>query len=412
MDFYSLDGICLCALGGRLPAGAKRAAAPFSPLAFLVERPGEISRGVYAIHDPAELREAEGPPLLLPPAPAHLDSPAAEAIVRGEGACVLNTAFSRAFDIWRHTMLHPKKQGLRLTLAGLGDVGGTVLTALTLLGNEIAEIGIYDPSDAMCRRYELELNQVLPLEDGRVMPRVVIRPPAHLFDCDVFLFTASRGVPPVGSGVADVRMAQFEANRAMLQSYARQAREGGFTGLFAQISDPVDHLARAVFTMSNTDDTGRLDFAGLLPEQVQGYGLGVMHARAAYFAQRDQIAFRNGAVFGPHGQELVVANDTTGKYDDALSRRLTDQTVRANLLVRNLGFKPYLAPGLSSAAVSILRTVRGQWHDGAVGFGGVWFGCRNRMTPLGLELLREPLAPALYDRICAAFRSLKEFDRA
>ena len=41
-----------------------------------------------------------------------------------------------------------------------------------------------------------------------------------------------------------------------------------------------------------------------------------------------------------------------GEYDDAVSRRLTDLTRTANLQVRELGFKPYIAPGLSSAAVS------------------------------------------------------------
>ena len=37
-----------------------------------------------------------------------------------------------------------------------------------------------------------------------------------------------------------------------------------------------------------------------------------------------------------------------------------------NLRVRELGFKPYIAPGLSSAAVSILQLLRGQVHFGAV----------------------------------------------
>lgn len=71
-------------------------------------------------------------------------------------------------------------------------------------------------------------------------------------------------------------MLQFQANRDMLRHYARLARKARFRGLFCQISDPVDHLCRAVFLESNRDCCGRLDYQGLLPEQIQGFGLGVM----------------------------------------------------------------------------------------------------------------------------------------
>ena len=72
---------------------------------------------------------------------------------------------------------------------------------------------------------------------------------------------------------------------------------------------------------------------GLLPEQIQGFGLGVMNARAAYYAKRDPRFSRfltEGRSFGPHGQDLVVA-DSIEHYDDALSRELTELTVTANL---------------------------------------------------------------------------------
>jgi len=406
--FYARDGVCFCPAGGRLPEGAESVSAPFAPLVFLTDRPG--ARGIYAFREPSELDEAEGPGLLLPPAPAAFRFPEAEKIVRESGACALNTAYANAFAVLVR-FLRPKRDALRVSLVGLGDVGGTVLTGLVLLGREISEIGIYDPFEPLVSRYELEMNQVLPPEDGRVMPRVVRREPSDLFHCDVLIFTASRGVPPVGSGVRDVRMAQYEANRAMLAPYAARARETGFTGLFAQVSDPVDHLAHAVFAASNLGPDGAPDGGGLLPEQVRGYGLGVMRARARYFAREMGLDPDAAAVFGPHGQGLVAANDEGDGYDEALSLALTEKTVRANLLVRDLGFKPYLAPGLSSAAVSILRTLRGEWHDDAGCFGGVHFGCRSRMTPLGPELRRAPLHPALFARVEKAWRALEETER-
>lgn len=402
MEFRSWKGFCLCDLGGGFPSGAVPAQ-PFAPLVLTVRRDALRSRGCFAVRTAAEALEPEGIAALLPSqtaAPAELD-----ALVRTLGdATVLNTAFSNAFSFLARER---KTTGLRAVLVGLGDVGGTLLTALKLLGREFSEIAIYDPNEALCRRYELELNQVLS-PDGTPLPKVTICPPERLFDCDVFLFTASRGVPPLGSQVRDVRMAQFARNREMLDGYAARARAERFGGLFCQISDPVDQLSRAVFLRSNRSESGAFDAAGLLPEQVRGFGLGVMAARAAYYAEKCGVDFTNGRVYGPHGADLVVANDPV-HYDAAASERLTELTVTANLRVRELGFKPYIAPALSSAAVSILRLLRGETCFSAVPMGAAYFGCRSRTTPAGILTEREPLHPALVRRLEETHRRLEEF---
>ena len=399
MLYKSWEGFCLGAQEPELfPSGAASAAAPFAPLVLLVRREPLRSRGMFAIRSLSELSEEEGLSCLLPPA-QEPEQTLLGRFVRENGATVLNLAFSNALRFLQSWFRAPR-EGLRVTLVGLGDVGGTVLTALKLLGREISEISIFDPNEKQCARYELELNQVLPIADGTELPRVSVCPSeAELFDCDLFLFTASRGVPGLDSGVTDVRMAQLAANRPMLAHYARLARKAAFRGLFCQISDPVDHLARTVFLESNRAPEGQLDFAGLLPEQVRGFGLGVMAARAAYYAQKAQLDFSAGRLYGPHGEGLIVANRADAGYDAAVSARLTEQTLRANLAVRALGFKPYLAPGLSSAAVSILRLVRGQTHYAACALDGVYFGCRERFGAQGPELLREALAPALFARL-------------
>ena len=78
--------------------------------------------------------------------------------------------------------------------------------------------------------------------------------------------------------------------------------------------------------------------------------------------------------------------------------------------VRELGFKPYLAPALSSAAASLLRLVRGQEHYGAVPLGGAYFGCVSRMTRFGPELRREALAPALRAELEKTYAALEAFE--
>ena len=399
-------GFCLCAEDDALfPPDAQPCEAVFAPLVFLVQRDPLRSRGLFHIRDLAELSEEETVRCLTPVEPV---SGELAGFVRTYGAGVLNVRFQNAFSVleaWQR----PKKNGLVLTLTGLGDVGGTALLALKLLGHEFSRIQIFDPNRAQCARYELELNQVLS-PDGQPLPEVVVCGEKDLFACDLFAFTASRGVPGLDTTVQDVRMAQYGANRAMVGAYARMARSAGFTGLFCQISDPVDHLSRSVFLQSNQNEEGEYDFSGLLPEQVQGFGLGVMAARCAYYARQLGLDEQKLRVYGPHGQGLVCANSCGPDYDAALSAELTEKTRTANLRVRELGFKPYLAPALSSAAVSILRLVRGQGHFGAVPLGGAYFGCRSRMTPLGVELVREPVTPALLEELQKTHTALEAFE--
>lgn len=306
----------------------------------------------------------------------------------------------------------PKPGKKRVHLLAVGDVGGTLLTALKLEGaGIISTIGIHDLNENAVARWVMEMGQICscPVHYA-ALPEVEAVSPENLFDCDVFIFAATKSVPPVGSGVKDVRMAQLEANRPLAESFARQAREADFKGLFAVLSDPVDPLCQAVWRASNTGPDGKLDYLGLLPEQVQGFGLGVMSARAAYFAKQDPrfaSFFTEGRAFGPHGQGLVVANSIR-HYDDVLSRELTQRTLEANLRIRDLGYKPYVAPAISSGALQILLALQGEWHCSSVPLGGVWFGCRNCFGCYGLELETLELPDPLFARLRETERALHE----
>ena len=248
----------------------------------------------------------------------------------------------------------------RVTLLALGDVGSTLLMGLRLMGGDvIGSIGICDVRPGVSDRWEFELNQIQS-PDGAALPPV------------------------------DIRMAQYGLNRELVSVYARMARDRRYRGLFCVVSDPVDPLCRAVLCES-----------GLSPAQVRGFGLGVMHARALYYARRDPrfaSYLTEGRAFGPHGEDLVLAN-SIAHYDDALSRELTEKVAHANLEMRKLGYKPYVAPALSSGALSLLALLRGQWHYSSVYDGQVFMGCRNRLTPAGIETEALTLPPALQKRI-------------
>ena len=293
-----------------------------------------------------------------------------------------------------------KADGFKVNVLAMGDVGGTLVMGLRLLGGEtVADIGIYDLNEKLLRRYEREINQI-GYPDRRSMPKIEILTEDKLFECDVFVFCASLGVPPVGAA-GDVRMAQLDANKKLVSQYAAKAVAEQFTGIFAVVSDPVDPLCRAAVRR------------GLGFTQVQGFGLGVMNARAAYYADRDNrfAAYKDeGRAYGPHGEDLVIADSITS-YNDELSRELTELTVKSNLETRADGFKPYIAPALSSGAISILQMLRKEWNYSSVFLGdensGAFLGCRNRRAEAGNIIIENrELDERLFERIKNAYDNL------
>ena len=305
-------------------------------------------------------------------------------------------------------LLEEKKK--RVHVLAIGDVGSNLLTGLHLLGGDmISSIGIADLSDKVTARWEFEENQIAYPWDYDRLPPVDVVEKDRLFDCDVFIFVASVGIPPVGSGVKDPRMAQFETNKKIISQYGKLARKAGYRGFFCCVSDPVDPLAAVLYRSSNENEAGEYDGKGLAPSQIHGFGLGVMNARAAYYAKKEPEFARfltEGRTFGPHGRDLVVA-DSVSRYDEEVSLRLTEKVVTANLRMRELGFKPFVAPAFSSGALSILEAMRGNWHLSSVFLGGTFMGCKNRITLQGPETEILPLPDALYRRILHAQEELR-----
>ena len=321
------------------------------------------------------------------------------------GICADETMFSKQLS---HHLNNEKKT---VHILAMGDVGGTLLIGMSLLGGDcIKEIGIYDFNENLCKRWEHEINQIAYPWQYDTMPHVKVLKQNELFQCDVFVFCASKAIPPVGSEVKDVRMVQLEENSSIISQYGKLAREAGFQGLFAVVSDPVDPLCQRVWKASNEDENGVFDGKGLRPEQVQGYGLGVMNSRAAYYAKQDARFTQfltEGRAYGPHGQQLVIADSITN-YNHELSMELTKKTVEANLEVRALGYKPYIAPAISSAAISILLTIRGEWHYSSNYLGGIFMGAKNRSTVYGVELEHLPLPEQVLNRLQAVVDELSK----
>lgn len=391
--YYEKDGKILASDRSDLPytPGTPRAG---EPIYYLVEGDPILGRGSFKVNAPGQLLAPHSLEVLdesrLPT--LELDEALSAALDAGQ-----LTAVNTARLGWESILTAAPNTGKkRVHILAIGDVGSTLLTGLKLLGGDvISTIGICDLSDQITARWEFEMGQINLPWDYNAFPDVEVVNPENLFDCDVFVFVASKGIPPVGSQVKDVRMAQFENNAAIVKTYARMARKANFQGLWCAVSDPVDPLAKTAYLESNKDEDGNWDGKGLRPEQVQGYGLGVMNARAAYFAKKDEKLssfLTEGRSFGPHGTGLFIANSIEN-YNEEISQELTHKTVTANLVMREIGFKPYVAPALSSGALSILLTLRGEWHCGSVFLDGIFMGCKNRYTPAGVETELLPHIP-------------------
>lgn len=315
---------------------------------------------------------------------------------------------NKNYPSWKDE-LNPLPEKWRINIAALGDVGSTLAIGLRLLGKNISAIGLYDRSPDKQKRWEYELGQIRRPFDEDSMPKVASVSDEDLFNCDMFVFCASKGIPPVGSSVSDVRMAQFEGNREIIHKYAKMARSIGFKGYFAVVSDPVDPLCKAVFIDSNSDDNGKMDFNGIAPNKIIGFGLGVMNARAAFYAEKEVSLgqyLREGQVFGPHGSGLIVA-DSMVDYNNEKSIYLTEKTVKANLEIRALGYKPYVAPSLSSGSLSIIAAIQGDYFYGSSLMGHVYMGSKIRITDSGLEVPQYSLHPLLKERLKETYNGLR-----
>ncbi|MCI9507268.1 MAG: lactate dehydrogenase [Oscillospiraceae bacterium] len=379
---------------------------PTGEIVYLFHRPPLMGREAFAVTSPALLTAAEGAETLCsgqagPDLPPELLEAVRQGRVRG-----VNAAHPR----WEE-LLQPEKPPVkrRVHLLALGDVGSTLALGLRLMGGDvISSIGICDLRPHVADRWVFELNQI-DTPQGAGFPPVEKMEPEDLFHCDVFLFCASRFVPDTAVKSGDVRMAQYELNRELAAAYGRRAREEGFQGMFCVVSDPVDPLCRAALLASNQNEGGALDFQGLFPHQVRGFGLGVMNARARYYAMREErfaSFLEDGRTFGPHGEGLVVANSIS-RYDDSISQELTERTKHANLEMREMGFKPYAAPAMSSGALSLLLCLRGEWHCSSVFLDGIFMGVRNRLAPNGPAVEQLPLPEQLLDRIRETMEQLR-----
>lgn len=407
--YYTYDGRTLCSAGA-LPYPEISALPETGEVLWVFHRPPLAGRDTFPVTDPAQLTEREGvASLCAAPGPEGLPRELTNAIRAGRVRAV-NLAHPRFEELMAPL---PRPEKVRVNLLALGDVGSTLLMGLRLMGGDvISSIGICDLREGVAQRWEFELNQIQLPGPYDVLPPVEIVSPEQLFDGDVFLFCASRFVPDTAVKTGDVRMAQYRLNRELAALYAQKARQARYRGLFCVVSDPVDPLCRAVLTESNRAPSGEMDYQGLFSHQVRGFGLGVMNARAAYYARKDPrfaSFLTEGRSFGPHGEDLVIANSIRN-YDDALSRRLTERTVHANLQMREMGFKPYIAPALSSGALSLLLCLRGRWHCSSTYLDGVFMGARNRVLPTGTELERLPLPQALQDRLQTTMNRLRAID--
>lgn len=409
--YYKVEGQLCCSLIEHLPFDRVEEPQESTSLVFLFDREPGSCRASFKVNEPELLFQTEEDVSWLNKNKLGTNRqvpPALLASIEAGTVRAVNMRHPQFKEILKETFTKQKK---RVHILAIGDVGSTLLTGLHLLGGDVIEsIGICDISDQVTARWEFEENQIAYPWDYDALPEVDVVRPEDLFKCDVFVFVASKGIPPVGSEVKDVRMYQFENNSKIVAGYARQARKEKFKGLFAVVSDPVDPLTKTAYLESNRNDAGEFDYMGLRPEQVHGFGLGVMNARAAYYAKRDDRFTQfltEGRSFGPHGEDLVVA-DSIENYNDELSKELTQLTVTANLKMRAIGFKPFVAPAYSSGAISLILMMRGCWHCGSVFLGGVYMGAKNRYTPYGLETEVLPLPEKLYERILLAQKNLQK----
>lgn len=411
MNYYKLHNkIIISKEKQKLPAISEKEASLCNNQIYMLYNANPInSRMSYSVSD-ASLLNSKTEDLQL------LQSPSSTSLVgipnwiiekvNLQGIKAINTGYPK----WKSALDFNKPKKWKVNVVGLGDVGGTLVTGLRLLGGDcISSIGIYDIDDNKLNRWKFEAGQIFSIDSSTNYPNVYSLSESEIYDCDMFVFCVTVGVPPLDGSNKDVRMQQFEGNSKIINQYAKKARENNYNGVFAVVSDPVDLLCKSAFLSSNKNEQDKLDFNGLASDQIRGYGLGVMHARAVYYSKQNKEYNKyehSGRAYGPHGEHLIIANDIYN-YNNEASLWLTTKARLANQDVRATGYKPYIAPALSSGTLSLIATIKGDWHYSATFLGGVYMGAKNRLTKSGVELERLKLHEKLLERIHDTYKKLE-----
>lgn len=247
----------------------------------------------------------------------------------------------------------------KIAIIGLGNVGSTLLQGMVLSDSSLSKVGeiiVLDTNQPLLKRWEMECNQICSPQTNH--PIVKIGHTEDLPDVELILFCVTSGVPKLGEEEkTDVRLSQFAGNSSILKSYLNGLMDADYRGLFAVMSDPVDHLTR--FAIEYT--RGKME-----PAQFVGLGHGVMFARAHYLApEKDK---KHLWATGTHG-DLAFIIDDVRNFNEKESARITGETISLNIKVRELGYLPYVAPGMSSGVLSVISLLNGQPF-----FGTLWNG--------------------------------------
>lgn len=305
----------------------------------------------------------------------------------------------------------PRPGGLVVGIAGLGRVGGTaaaMLAALPAARSRLGELLLHDVDAANEERWYLELQSIAAWGNHAVQPRLRRAAREELYrSCDVVLFAATAGVPPIGAS-GDVRLAQFAPNRAVLAAHLECARAAQFSGLFLVVSDPVECLALAAFRDSNADAQGRFHGAGLAPERIAGLALGVMWGRALAAARAqgwETSVRRAGGAYGPHSPEVLVFDDLR-RPDAGRSDILSRAARTGNLVIRELGHLPYVGPAVSSVGLTLPPLLAGREVLASVFLDGIYFGAPARLLA-GVRPVPRPIGPPVRARLAELERSLR-----
>ena len=202
MYYYRRGETVLASLLPDLPLEPAERPAAGSPGIFLIDRDPAAGRASFCVSDPRQLTARAEDVSWLDPARMGTAVPALPRRIQRSIDARLLRAVNIRHPRWEELLAPARRQPVgkcRVNLLAVGDVGSTLLTALKLLGGDCIErIGVCDLNEKAVSRWVAELGQVSWPWAYDALPDVVPAAQEDLFQCDVFLFAATKGVPPGG----------------------------------------------------------------------------------------------------------------------------------------------------------------------------------------------------------------------
>lgn len=148
------------------------------------------------------------------------------------------------------------------------------------------------------------------------------------------------------------RLRKIFPHSRLIKQIAQMMRRANYRGKVIVISNPVDLLSSCLYSFSNVSSNGKLDWQGLLSDQILGIGIGLDYQRMKVLTKR---RFEGIEAVGEHGDQLFLAKRNGRTLELYKDRSLLSAVLNYSPNIRKYTDRTIYGP--SSEILRVLQTL-------------------------------------------------------